>query len=134
MTSPSTRGTDASWSTREMSSAVHPSTLWPDGSTSSNLFDHGPFTGSTIRIRRKLPAVDSRVFSYDPSLPQPGIRSRCPCGLGMYWAGGSSRFSETTLTKQESPLAISHDIPMQARIIYQLPAADVSAWTAAFHF
>jgi iron complex outermembrane receptor protein len=76
-----------------------------------NLFDHGAFYRIDYTYQNGTPAVDSQVFSYDSTLRQPGPQKSLSMRAGMYLGAWEVSVFGNNLTKEESPLAISHDIP-----------------------
>ncbi len=75
------------------------------------LFDHNSFYRIDYTFQNGLPAVDTRTFSYDPTLPQPGTLKSLSMRAGMYVGGWELSLFANNLTKEESPYAIAHDIP-----------------------
>jgi iron complex outermembrane recepter protein len=57
------------------------------------------------------PAVDSGTFGYDPTLPVPGATHLLSMRLGMDVGAWELSVYGNNVTNEESPLAISHDIP-----------------------
>jgi len=98
-----------SWSTREMSSAVHPSTLWPGRSTSSTCSIRA-FYRIDYTYPKRTPAVKPGL-QLDPSLPQQVTQKSLVQRAGMVPGGWELSVFGNNLTKQESPLAISTIIP-----------------------
>jgi iron complex outermembrane receptor protein len=99
-----------------------------------NLFDHGAFYRIDYTYQNGTPAVDSRVFSYDPTLPQPGPQKSLSMRAGMYLSGWELSVFGNNLTREEAPLAISHDIP-GARPYYLSSYRPLTfGLTAAYHF
>jgi outer membrane receptor protein involved in Fe transport len=76
-----------------------------------NVFNHGAFYRIDYTYQNGTPAVDSQVFSYDSTLRQPGPQKSLSMRAGMYLGSWEVSLFGNNLTKQESPLAISHDIP-----------------------
>jgi iron complex outermembrane recepter protein len=75
------------------------------------LFDHGAFYRIDYTYRNGYPAVDEKIFSYDPTLPQPGTLKSLSMRAGMYLGGWEVSVFGNNLTKEASPYAIAHDIP-----------------------
>ena len=75
------------------------------------LFNHGAFYRIDYTYQNGTPAVDKETFSYDSTLPQPGPQKSLSMRLGMYLSGWEVSLFGNNLTNEESPLAISHDIP-----------------------
>jgi iron complex outermembrane receptor protein len=75
------------------------------------LFDHNAFYRIDYTFQNGMPAVDTRTFSYDPTLPQPGTLKSLSMRAGMYVGGWELSLFANNLTKEESPYAIAHDIP-----------------------
>jgi outer membrane receptor protein involved in Fe transport len=76
-----------------------------------NLFNHGAFYRIDYTYQNGTPAVDKETFSYDPTLAQPGPLKSLSMRAGMYVGGWELSLFGNNLTKEEAPLAISHDIP-----------------------
>jgi outer membrane receptor protein involved in Fe transport len=76
-----------------------------------NLFNHGAFYRIDYTYQNGTPAVDKDTFSYDPTLAQPGPLKSLSMRAGMYVGGWELSLFGNNLTKEEAPLAISHDIP-----------------------
>jgi iron complex outermembrane recepter protein len=76
-----------------------------------NLFNHGAFYRIDYTYQNGTPAVDKETFSYDPTLAQPGPLKSLSMRAGMYLGGWELSLFGNNLTKEEAPLAISHDIP-----------------------
>ena len=76
-----------------------------------NLFDHGAFYRIDYTYQNGTPAVDSQVFSYDSTLRQPGPQKSLSMRAGMYVGDWELSVFGNNLTKEESAIAISHDIP-----------------------
>jgi iron complex outermembrane recepter protein len=76
-----------------------------------NLFNHGAFYRIDYTYQNGTPAVDKETFSYDPTLAQPGPLKSLSMRAGMYVSGWELSLFGNNLTKEEAPLAISHDIP-----------------------
>ena len=76
-----------------------------------NLFNHGAFYRIDYTYQNGTPAVDKDTFSYDPTLAQPGPLKSLSMRAGMYVNGWELSLFGNNLTKEEAPLAISHDIP-----------------------
>ena len=75
------------------------------------LFNHGAFYRIDYTYQNGTPAVDRTTFSYDPTLPQPGPQKSLSMRAGVYLNGWELSLFGNNLTKEESPIAISHDIP-----------------------
>ena len=99
-----------------------------------NLFDHGAFYRIDYTYQNGTPAVDSRVFSYDPSLPQPGPLKSLSMRAGVYLSGWELSVFGNNLTKEEAPLAISHDIPGSGPYYLSSYRPLTFGFTAAYHF
>jgi iron complex outermembrane recepter protein len=76
-----------------------------------NLFNHGAFYRIDYTYQNGTPAVDKETFSYDPTLAQPGPLKSLSMRAGIYVSGWEVSLFGNNLTKEETPLAISHDIP-----------------------
>ena len=76
-----------------------------------SLFNHGAFYRIDYTYQNGTPAVDRTTFSYDPTLPQPGPQKSLSMRAGVYLSGWEVSLFGNNLTKEESPIAISHDIP-----------------------
>jgi iron complex outermembrane recepter protein len=76
-----------------------------------NLFNHGAFYRIDYTYQNGTPAVDKETFSYDPTLAQPGPLKSLSMRAGMYVGDWELSLFGNNLTKEEAPLAISHDIP-----------------------
>ena len=76
-----------------------------------NLFEHNAFYRIDYTYQNGNPAVDSRTFGYDPTLGQPGPLKSLSMRLGMYVGGWELSLFGNNITNDESPTAISHDIP-----------------------
>ena len=59
----------------------------------------------------KTPAVDPATVNYDPTLPNIGSNAFLTMRAGVYLSGWELSAYGNNLTKNEAPLAISHDIP-----------------------
>jgi iron complex outermembrane receptor protein len=99
-----------------------------------NVFNHGAFYRIDYTYQNGTPAVDSRVFSYDSTLPQPGPQKSLSMRAGMYLGSWEVSVFGNNLTKQESPLAISHDIPGAEPLYLQSYRPLTFGATAAFRF
>jgi iron complex outermembrane receptor protein len=99
-----------------------------------NLFDHDAFYRIDYTYQNGTPAVDSRVFSYDPTLPLPGTLKSLSMRAGMTLGGWEVSVFGNNLTREESPLAISHDIPGAGPYYLSSYRPLTFGLTAAFHF
>lgn len=75
------------------------------------LFSHTGFYRIDYTYQNGTPAVDSRTFGYDSTLAQPGPLKSLSMRLGMQLGDVELSVFGNNLTKEESPIAISHDIP-----------------------
>ena len=76
-----------------------------------NVFDRQAFYRIDYTYQNGYPVVDSRTFAYDPTLPQPGPLKSLSMRLGMYVGNWEFSAFGNNITNNESPTAISHDIP-----------------------
>jgi hypothetical protein len=99
-----------------------------------NLFKHNAFYRIDYTYQNGNPAVDSRTFGYDPTLPQPGALKSLSMRLGMYVGGWELSLFGNNITNDESPTAISHDIP--GAVPYYLTSYRPATFgiTAAYRF
>jgi hypothetical protein len=75
------------------------------------VYDHSSFVRLDYTFQNGYPAVDTRTFSYDGTLPQPGATKSLSLRAGTYVGGWEISLFGNNLTKEESPYAIAHDIP-----------------------
>jgi outer membrane receptor protein involved in Fe transport len=75
------------------------------------LLNHTGFYRIDYTYQNGSPAVDSRTFSYDSTLTQPGPLKSLSMRLGMQLGDFEVSVFGNNLTKEETPIAISHDIP-----------------------
>src|SRR5579859_6317049 len=76
-----------------------------------SLFDQRAFYRIDYTYQNGSPAVDSKTFSYDATLPLPGNLKSLSMRAGMYLGGWEVSVFGNNLTKEASPYAIAHDIP-----------------------
>jgi hypothetical protein len=75
------------------------------------LADHDAFYRIDYTYQNGTPSVDERIFSYDPTQPQPGTLKSLSMRAGMYLGGWEVSAFGNNLTNEASPFAIAHDIP-----------------------
>ena len=75
------------------------------------LLSHTGFYRIDYTYQNGTPAVDSRTFSYDSTLAQPGPLKSLSMRLGMQLGDFEVSVFGNNLTRETSPIAISHDIP-----------------------
>jgi len=75
------------------------------------LFEHAAFYRVDYTYQNGNPAIDSRIFSFDPTLPQPGTLKSLSMRAGVYLGGWEVSVFGNNLTNEVSPYAIAHDIP-----------------------
>jgi len=75
------------------------------------VLDHRGFYRIDYTYQNGYPAVDGRTFGYDPTLPVLGALDSLSMRLGTYVGRWELSVFGNNLTKEESPIAISHDIP-----------------------
>src|ERR1700742_2570060 len=117
-----------------MSSAGRRSTLPPGHSTRSICSTTVPSTGSPTPIRTASPRGDKETFSYDPTLAQPGPLKSLSMRAGMYVGGWELSLFGNNLTKEETPVAISHDIPGSEPYYLQSLRPLTFGLTASYRF
>jgi hypothetical protein len=78
------------------------------------LFSHTGFWRIDYTYQNGTPAVDSHTFGYDSTLGQPGPLKSLSMRLGVQLHDFELSVFGNNLTREESPLAISHDIPGSA--------------------
>jgi outer membrane receptor for monomeric catechols len=98
------------------------------------LLDHGAFYRIDYTYQNGTPAVDRSTFSYDSTLPQPGPQKSLSMRVGMYLGGWELSVFGNNLTKEESPIAISHDIPGSEPYYLTSYRPLTFGVTAAYHF
>jgi len=76
-----------------------------------SLFEHGAFYRIDYTYQNGHPAIDGKIFSFDPTQPQPGALKSLSMRAGMYLGGWEVSLFGNNLTKEASPYAIAHDIP-----------------------
>ncbi len=76
-----------------------------------DLFGKNAFYRVDYTYHNKTPAVDPGTVSFDPTLPTIGSNSYLTMRAGVYLAGWELSAYGNNLTKNESALAVSHDIP-----------------------
>ena len=76
-----------------------------------DLFQHSAFYRIDYTYQNGSPVVDSRTFAYDSTLAQPGPLKSLSMRLGMYVGSWELSLFGNNITNEESPTAISHDIP-----------------------
>ena len=99
-----------------------------------NLFNHSAFYRIDYTYQNGTPAVDRETFGYDSTLPQPGPLKSLSMRAGMYLRGWEVSVFGNNLTREESPLAISHDIPGSEPYYLQSYRPLTFGVTAAYHF
>ena len=99
-----------------------------------NLFNHGAFYRIDYTYQNGTPAVDKETFSYDPTLAQPGPLKSLSMRAGMYVGGWELSLFGNNLTKEEAPLAISHDIPGSEPYYLQSYRPLTFGLTASYRF
>lgn len=75
------------------------------------VFGKNGFYRVDYTYHNKTPAVDSATVNYDPTLPNIGSNEFLTMRAGVYLSGWELSAYGNNLTKEETPLAISHDIP-----------------------
>jgi outer membrane receptor protein involved in Fe transport len=76
-----------------------------------DLFGKNAFYRVDYTYHNKTPAVDPGTVSYDPTLPNIGSNAYLTMRAGVYLSGWELSAYGNNLTKNESALAVSHDIP-----------------------
>ncbi|MGA8708491.1 MAG: TonB-dependent receptor [Steroidobacteraceae bacterium] len=76
-----------------------------------NLLDHRSFVRLDYTYQNGFPAVDGRTFGFDPTLPVVGAERSLSLRAGAYIGRWEVSLFANNLTQDESPIAISHDIP-----------------------
>ena len=99
-----------------------------------NLFNHSAFYRIDYTYQNGTPAVDRETFGYDSTLGQPGPLKSLSMRAGMYLRGWEVSVFGNNLTREESPLAISHDIPGSEPYYLQSYRPLTFGVTAAYHF
>jgi iron complex outermembrane receptor protein len=99
-----------------------------------NLFSHGAFYRIDYTYQNGNPAVDRETFGYDPTLAQPGPLKSLSMRAGMYISGWELSLFGNNLTKEEAPLAISHDIPGSEPYYLQSYRPLTYGLTASYRF
>jgi iron complex outermembrane receptor protein len=99
-----------------------------------NLFNHSAFYRIDYTYQNGTPAVDRETFGYDSTLQQPGPLKSLSMRAGMYLRGWEVSVFGNNLTREESPLAISHDIPGSEPYYLQSYRPLTFGVTAAYHF
>jgi iron complex outermembrane recepter protein len=99
-----------------------------------NLFNHGAFYRIDYTYQNGTPVVDKETFSYDPTLAQPGPLKSLSMRAGMYVGGWELSLFGNNLTKEETPLAISHDIPGSEPYYLQSLRPLTFGLTASYRF
>jgi outer membrane receptor protein involved in Fe transport len=99
-----------------------------------NLFNHGAFYRIDYTYQNGTPAVDKETFSYDPTLAQPGPLKSLSMRAGMYVGGWELSLFGNNLTKEETPVAISHDIPGSEPYYLQSLRPLTFGLTASYRF
>jgi iron complex outermembrane receptor protein len=99
-----------------------------------NLFNHGAFYRIDYTYQNGTPVVDKETFSYDPTLAQPGPLKSLSMRAGMYVGGWELSLFGNNLTKEETPLAISHDIPGSGPYYLQSLRPLTFGLTASYRF
>ena len=75
------------------------------------VFSHTGFWRIDYTYQNGTPAVDSRTFGYDETLAKPGPLKSLSMRVGVQLQDFEISLFGNNLTREESPLAISHDIP-----------------------
>ncbi len=75
------------------------------------LFDHDGFYRIDYTFQNGTPAVDTRNYSYDGTLPVPGDLKSLSMRVGTYLNGWEVSIFGSNLTNERAPFAIAHDIP-----------------------
>jgi iron complex outermembrane recepter protein len=99
-----------------------------------NLFNHGAFYRIDYTYQNGTPALDKETFSYDSTLAQPGPLKSLSMRAGMYVGGWELSLFGNNLTKEETPLAISHDIPGSEPYYLQSLRPLTFGLTASYRF
>jgi iron complex outermembrane receptor protein len=99
-----------------------------------NLFNHGAFYRIDYTYQNGTPVVDKETFSYDPTLAQPGPLKSLSMRAGMYVGGWEISLFGNNLTKEETPVAISHDIPGSEPYYLQSLRPLTFGLTASYRF
>ena len=99
-----------------------------------NLFNHGAFYRIDYTYQNGTPVVDKETFSYDPTLAQPGPLKSLSMRAGTYVGGWELSLFGNNLTKEETPLAISHDIPGSEPYYLQSLRPLTFGLTASYRF
>jgi outer membrane receptor protein involved in Fe transport len=76
-----------------------------------DLFGKNAFYRVDYTYHNRTPAVDPGTVSYDPTLPTIGSNAYLTMRAGVYVGGWELSAYGNNLTKNESALAVSHDIP-----------------------
>jgi outer membrane receptor protein involved in Fe transport len=76
-----------------------------------NIFDHRSFIRLDYTYQNGYPAVDGRTFGFDPTLPVVGAVNSLALRAGTYIGRWELSVFGNNLTQEETPIAISHDIP-----------------------
>jgi len=76
-----------------------------------DLFGKGAFYRVDYTYHNKTPTVDPGTVSYDSTLPTIGSNSYLTMRAGVNLSGWELSVYGNNLTKNESPLSVSHDIP-----------------------
>jgi outer membrane receptor protein involved in Fe transport len=95
---------------------------------------HNAFYRIDYTYHNHTPAVDAAVFSYDPTLPDLPAARFLSMRLGMYVGGWELSLFGNNLTKEEVPIAISHDIPGVIPYYLQSYRPLTVGITGAYHF
>jgi iron complex outermembrane receptor protein len=73
--------------------------------------EHDAFYRIDYTFQNGTPAVDTGIFSYDPTLAQPGDLKTLSMRAGVYLNGWEVSVFGSNLTNERAPFAIEHDIP-----------------------
>ena len=76
-----------------------------------NVLDYRSFFRIDYTYQNGYPAVDGRTFGYDPTLPVPGALNSLSVRAGTYFGRWELSVFGNNLSREESPIAIAHDIP-----------------------
>jgi len=98
------------------------------------LAGHNAFYRVDYTYHNHTPSVDPAVFSYDPTLPGLPAARYLSMRLGTFVGGWELSLFGNNLTKEEVPIAISHDIPGSIPYYIQSYRPLTFGVTGAYHF
>jgi iron complex outermembrane receptor protein len=99
-----------------------------------NVFNRRAFYRVDFSYQNGNPAVDSRTYSYDSTLPAVGPLKSLSMRLGTNVGGWELSVYGNNITNNESPTAISHDIPGSPIYYYSSYRPATYGLTAAYRF